>query len=117
VLILIVMEKQRDIAVLKSLGATNRSVMWVFILQGLLISVVGLFFGTIAGTSFCYFANAKRFIKLPAGAYALDYLPFHIHPADVLIVALMTLFIGFLSTIYPSLNAARINPVEGLRYE
>jgi lipoprotein-releasing system permease protein len=117
VLILIVMEKQRDIAVLKSLGATNRSVMWVFILQGLLISVVGLFFGTIAGTSFCYFANAKRLIKLPAGAYALDYLPFHIHTFDIVIVVLVTLVIGFVSTIYPSLNAARINPVEGLRYE
>jgi lipoprotein-releasing system permease protein len=117
VLIMIVMEKQRDIAILKSMGATNRSVMWVFMLQGLMISVVGLFFGTIAGTLFCYFANAKQFIKLPAGAYALDYLPFHIHTFDVIVVALVTIVIGFLSTIYPSFNAARINPVEGLRYE
>ncbi len=117
VLILIVMEKQRDIAVLKSIGATNRSVMWVFMLQGLLISVVGLFFGILAGAGFCYFANAKQLVKLPSGAYALDYLPFHLHPFDVMIVALVTVVIGFLSTIYPSLNAARINPVEGLRYE
>ncbi len=117
VLIMIVLEKQRDIAILKSMGATNRSVMWVFMLQGLMISVVGLFFGIIAGAGFCYFANAKKLIKLPSGAYALEYLPFHLHTFDLFIVGLVTIVIGFLSTIYPSLNAARINPVEGLRYE
>ena len=117
VLIMIVMEKQRDIAVLKSMGATNRSVLWLFILQGLMIAVVGLIFGILLGSGFCYFANAKRLIQLPAGAYALDYLPFHLHSSDILIVALATLVISFLSTIYPSWNAARTNPVEVLRYE
>src|SRR5215813_7923312 len=75
VLIMIVMEKQRDIAILKSMGATNRSVLWLFILQGLMIGVVGLILGIIAGAGFCSFANARRLIKLPPGAYALDYLP------------------------------------------
>lgn len=117
VLIMIVLDKQRDIAILKSMGATNRSVMWLFMLQGLLIGFVGLFFGIIFGAGFCYFANARKLVKLPPGAYALDYLPFHIHLSDVIIVAVVTIFISFLSTIYPSLNAARINPVEGLRYE
>ncbi|MEW6127720.1 MAG: ABC transporter permease [Acidobacteriota bacterium] len=117
VLIMIVMEKQRDIAILKSMGATNRSVMWLFMLQGLMIGFVGLIFGVIVGAGFCYFANARKFVKLPPGAYALDYLPFHVHTSDVLIVAVVTIFISFLSTVYPSLNAARINPVEGLRYE
>lgn len=117
VLIMIVMEKQRDIAILKSMGATNRSVMWVFMLQGLMIGIVGLFLGVVSGTAFCSFANARRFIKLPPGAYALDYLPFHVNASDIIIVALVTMVISFISTIYPAWSAARLNPVEGLRYE
>jgi lipoprotein-releasing system permease protein len=117
VLIMIVMEKQRDIAVLKSMGATHRSVMLVFMLQGLLIGVVGLLIGVVAGTTFCSLANTRRLIKLPPGAYALDYLPFHVNAADILVVALVTILISFVSTIYPAWSASRLNPVEGLRYE
>lgn len=117
VLVMIVMEKARDIAILKSMGATNRSVMWLFMLQGLLIGVVGLLIGALLGTSLCYFANANRWVRLPAGAYALDYLPFHLQAADIMTVAVVTLVISFLSTVYPAWSAARINPVEGLRYE
>jgi lipoprotein-releasing system permease protein len=117
VLIMIVMEKQRDIAILKSMGATNRSVMYLFMLQGLMIGVVGLAMGVAMGAGFCYFADARRLISLPAGAYALDYLPFHTNAADILLVAAVTIFISFLSTVYPSWNAARLDPVEGLRYE
>ena len=117
VLIMIVMEKHRDIAVLKSMGATNRSVTYLFMIQGLMIGVVGIFLGIILGTGFCYFADAHHWISLPSGAYALDYLPFHVKTSDVIVVALVTIAISFLSTLYPSWNAARINPVEGLRYE
>jgi lipoprotein-releasing system permease protein len=117
VLIMIVMEKQRDIAILKSMGATHRSVMWVFMLQGLLIGVVGLTIGVVAGSAFCSVANSRRLIKLPPGAYALDYLPFHVNAADIIIVAAVTLLISFVSTIYPAWSASRLNPVEGLRYE
>jgi lipoprotein-releasing system permease protein len=117
VLVMIVMEKTRDISILKSMGATNRSVMVLFMLQGLLIGAVGLVFGALAGSSFCYFANLNRWVKLPPGAYALDHLPFHLRGADLLGVAVVTVGISFLSTIYPAWNAARINPVEGLRYE
>ncbi|HYV03892.1 MAG TPA: ABC transporter permease [Blastocatellia bacterium] len=117
VLIMIVMEKHRDIAILKSMGATNRSVMYLFMIQGLLIGVVGMVVGVLAGASFCYFANAHRWIKLPSGAYALDYLPFHASGPDILLVAVVTIAISFLSTVYPSWSAARVNPVEALRYE
>jgi lipoprotein-releasing system permease protein len=117
VLIMIVMEKQRDIAILKSMGATNRSVMYLFMLQGLMIGVVGMVIGVVVGAGFCYFADARRLISLPAGAYALDYLPFHTHATDVILVASVTIFISFLSTVYPSWSASRLDPVEGLRYE
>lgn len=117
VLIMIVMEKQRDIAILKSMGATNRSVMYVFMLQGLMIGVAGMMLGIAGGIGFARFANARKLIELPAGAYALDYLPFHVQANDVIIVAAVSILISFLSTVYPSWSAAKIDPVEGLRYE
>lgn len=117
VLIMIVLEKHKDIAVLKTMGATNRSVMYLFMAQGVLIGLVGIVIGVVAGAGFCYFANNHRWIKLPAGAYALDYLPFHATWVDVVVVAAVTIAISFLSTIFPSLSAARLNPVEALRYE
>src|ERR1041384_5858584 len=117
VLIMIVMEKHRDIAILKSMGATSRSVMYLFIAQGVSIGVVGIVIGILVGVGFCYFANEHQLIKLPAGVYALDYLPFHTTAFDAVIVSAVTIAISFLSTIFPSLSAARLDPVEALRYE
>ena len=117
VLIMIVMEKHKDIAILKSMGATSRSVMYVFMAQGVSIGFVGVIIGVVIGTAFCYFANWHHWIKLPVGAYALDYLPFHATAFDVVIVAAVTIAISFVSTIFPSLSAARLDPVEALRYE
>jgi lipoprotein-releasing system permease protein len=117
VLIMIVMEKHRDIAILKSMGATRRSVMYLFMAQGVSIGIVGIIIGVVVGTGFCYLANGHQWIKLPAGAYALDYLPFHATAIDVVIVSAVTVAISFLSTIFPSLSAASLDPVEALRYE
>ena len=117
VLIMIVMEKHKDIAVLKSMGATNHGVMYLFMAQGVVIGLVGIVIGVAIGWGFCYFANGHQWIRLPAGAYALDYLPFHATLTDVATVVLVTIAISFLSTIFPSLSAARLNPVEALRYE
>ena len=116
VLIMMVMEKHRDIAILKSMGATSRSVLSIFVAEGLLISVVGTLIGVAAGWGLCSLANSRQLIKLPAGVYSLSYVPFHTHAADVLLVVSATIAISLLSTIYPSLNAARLDPVEALRY-
>lgn len=117
VLILIVIEKRRDVAVLKSMGATARSIMCTFVFQGVLIGMSGMVLGLAAGLTFCHFANSRQMIKLPPGSYALSYLPFHVRLADIALVLLATGFISLISTLYPSWNAARFQPVEVLRYE
>jgi len=120
-LILMVTEKQRDVAILKSMGAASRSVLWIFMTQGLLIAVVGTVLGVALGCGFCSLADSRQLIKLPPGANSLygglTYLPFHAHSADILMVVGITLVMSFISTIYPSWNAARFDPVEALRYE
>jgi lipoprotein-releasing system permease protein len=121
VLILMVMEKQRDVAILKSMGATKKSVLSIFMAQGLMIGVVGTVVGIGVGWGFCSFADSHHLIKLPPGAYSLNagltYLPFHAHLADTIMVVAITLIMSFISTIYPSWSAARFDPVEALRYE
>lgn len=117
VLIMMVVDKQKDIAILKSMGATNRGIMSIFMAEGLLIGAVGIVLGVIAGWGFCHFANSRQWIKLPPGAYALTYLPFHTHLTDTFLVVAVTILISFLSTIYPAWSAARLDPVEALRYE
>ncbi|MGH9760988.1 MAG: FtsX-like permease family protein, partial [Blastocatellia bacterium] len=118
VLIMMVMDKQKDIAILKSMGATSRSVMAVFMAEGLLLAVAGTIIGVAVGWGFCYFANTRQLIKLPQGAYDfISYVPFHSHIGDTIVVVAVTILICFVSTIYPSWSAARLDPVEGLRYE
>src|SRR5262249_15996542 len=97
--------------------ATSRSVMYLFMIQGVIIGVIGLALGTILGTGFCYLANSRHWIKLPVGAYALDYLPFHASAAALVLVAVLTPAISFLSALFSSGTEGRMGPVEAVGYE
>ena len=116
-LIMNVIEKKREIAILKAMGATDRGVMNIFMLQGLFIGIFGTIVGITGGYLLCYALNTYEIIKLPADVYYLSHLPVKTKLSDFLIVSLSAITISFLATIYPAWQAARIHPVEPLRYE
>ncbi len=116
-LIMMVMEKTRDIAVLMSLGARKRQVQRVFIAQGVLIGIVGTLFGLIAGYLLAWAGGHYHWISLSPEVYSLDYVPFAPRALDGLLVAAVAIGVSFIATIYPSRSAARVFPAEALRYE
>ncbi len=116
-LIMMVMEKYRDIAILVSMGAKQTQVRRIFVFQGVLIGVVGTAIGLTVGELLCYFADKYRWIRLDEQVYALSYVPFSPRWTDALWVAAMAVAISFLATLYPAKSASRIAPAEALRYE
>ena len=124
-LIMIVMEKNRDIAILKTMGATRAGIMKIFIFQGLIVGTIGTLFGSLAGLGVAFNLEAlSRFVEklfgfkiLPGEVYYLSELPSQVNFGDVGIIIAGTMLISFLSTIYPSWRASRLDPAEALRYE
>jgi lipoprotein-releasing system permease protein len=116
-LILLVMEKHRDIAILKTMGASVRSVMAVFIMQGLIIGIVGTAVGASAGWALSAILTRYKLIRVPADVYQMPYVPFRVLPLDFTVIVLSAIVICFLATIYPARQAARLDPVQALRYE
>ncbi len=110
-----VMEKSRDIGVLRALGATEHSILAVFVIEGLWIGILGTILGTYLGVSLCYLADAHHLITSAAQVYDVAYLPFKTQPVDVLIVCFASVSISFLTAIPPSLQAMHLDPILAIR--
>jgi lipoprotein-releasing system permease protein len=116
-LIMMVVEKNRDIAVLMSMGAKRQQIRKIFVLEGLLIGVVGTVIGLILGYSLSFLADHYHWLRLNAEVYSLPYVPFSARWQDGIWIAATAIFISFIATLYPARSATRIAPVEALRYE
>lgn len=116
-LILLVMEKTRDIAILKTMGASARSVMLIFLVQGVVIGTVGTIVGAAVGATVAHLLDTYRVISIPGDVYQVTYLPFRVLPRDLIAIVIGGFVICFFATLYPSRQAARLDPAQALRYE
>jgi lipoprotein-releasing system permease protein len=116
-LVLLVMEKSRDIAILRTMGASARIIRRIFVMQGLIIGMVGTMAGAALGLTVCFVADRYRLIKLPSDVYQITYLPFRVEPLDVVIVVVAAVLVCLVATVYPARQAGRLDPAEALRHQ
>jgi len=114
---MIVMEKTKEIGILRSMGMRGRSIRRIFVLQGALIGVVGTGLGLLAGLAAALLLARYRFISLPGDVYFIDTLPVSIEPVSVALIVVASLAICLIATLYPAMQAARMAPVEAIRHE
>ncbi|HSL22360.1 MAG TPA: lipoprotein-releasing ABC transporter permease subunit [Vicinamibacterales bacterium] len=115
-LVLLVMEKNRDIAILKTMGTSAGSIRTIFMLQGLVIGLVGTVVGTVGGLGVAFVLDHYQVIRVPVDVYQISHVPFVVQPLDLAVVVVAAVLICFVATIYPSRQAARLDPAQALRY-
>jgi lipoprotein-releasing system permease protein len=114
-LILVVVERRRDIAILSTLGATRSGVMLVFVIEGAVVGALGAVAGVLLGLALCFIGNHYKLVSLPADVYSISNVPLNANVTEALLAALVAFGLSVLATIYPARNAARMRPVEVLR--
>jgi lipoprotein-releasing system permease protein len=116
-LILMVMEKTKDIGILLAMGATPRHIRRIFFLQGAMIGLIGTAAGTALGLLWCFLANTFQLIHVPVDIYQISFVPFRLRPLDLALIMGVSLLISFVSTLFPAQRAAKVDPVTALKYE
>lgn len=114
-LALLVNERRLDIAILRTSGARTRSLILIFLLEGLFLGVTGIFFGVAFGLAGCFIGNYFRIISLPAEVYSLSYIPLRPEISNILLIIIIAVLLCLIATLYPALKASRIKPLENLR--
>lgn len=116
-LIMTVMEKTKDIGILKAIGVTRFGIMSVFLLEGLYISIIGIITGVGLGLGLCYLQSEYKLVKLPPDVYYIYSVPIQVRMPDTIIIVASAFLLGLLATVYPSLHASSLSPIDVLRYE
>jgi lipoprotein-releasing system permease protein len=116
-LIMVVIEKRKDIGILKSMGCTNTSIMKIFMFEGLVVGAVGIILGSVFGYLLCWIQKTFNLISLPPEIYFINSLPVDMRPLDFILVAFAALVLTFLATVYPARRASQLSPVDAIRYE
>jgi lipoprotein-releasing system permease protein len=116
-LILLVMEKTRDIAILKTMGTSSASIRRIFILQGLIIGLLGTMSGALLGSLLIFVLDRFKLITIPLDVYQISHVPFRLEPLDFVVVVVVAVLICFVATIYPSRQASKLDPAQALRYQ
>jgi lipoprotein-releasing system permease protein len=116
-LIMVVLEKTKEIGILKSMGAASGSIMKIFVLQGVVAGFIGTALGLLVGYALCWAQLRYKFFELPGEIYIINALPILMKPTDFVFIALAALFLSFTATLYPAWRAAKLDPVHAIRYE
>jgi len=116
-LIMIVMEKTREIGILKSMGASSNGIMRIFLFEGAIVGLMGTFLGSFLGFAVCYLQQKFGLVSLPSDVYLIDKLPVQMHAFDFIVIAAAGIFLCLAASVYPAYKASRLEPVEAIRYE
>jgi lipoprotein-releasing system permease protein len=116
-LIMIVMEKTREIGILKSMGASSKGIMLIFLFEGVIVGVVGTFFGSLIGFTISYLQQTFGLLKLPPDVYLIDKLPVKMQTLDFMVIAIAAIILCLIASVYPAFKASKLEPVEAIRFE
>jgi lipoprotein-releasing system permease protein len=111
------MDKTRDIAILKTMGSSATSIRRIFVLQGLIIGLIGTTAGALAGCTLIYVLDRYQLVRIPLDVYQIAYMPFRLQPFDFVVVIISAVLICFFATIYPARQASKLDPAQALRYQ
>jgi lipoprotein-releasing system permease protein len=116
-LVMVVSDRTREIGILKAMGMTRNGILRVFVLQGAWIGVVGTAVGTTTGLFLCWLLDRYEIIQIPPDVYFVDHLPVSVQVADIALIVVASIAVAFLATIYPAVQASRLEPVDAIRHE